>query len=182
MVKTPADVTENRRFAEEMGVMGERLGMPPMVARVLGWLLICDPPAQSLGEMAAALGVSRASISIATRLLAGPGLIRRTAVPGARGYHFEIQSGAFTQLTGREQFALLHAQLDRGLAILPDPDGPLAGRLREARDFYAFVEREIPLLVERFRAERMGQERTASHDQRDRDQRTDQALRQAARP
>lgn len=176
-----ADVAVDRQFAEEMSVLGERLGLPPMVARVLGWLLICDPPAQSLGEMAAALMVSRASISIATRLLAGTGLIRRTAVPGARGYHFEIEPGAFTRLNGREQFGLLRRQLERGLAILPDPEGPRAGRLREARDFYAFVERELPILVERFRAEQMGGERMASDAFGDRDRETDQTLRQATR-
>jgi DNA-binding MarR family transcriptional regulator len=155
----PVPVQPERRFAEEMGILGERLGMPPMVARVLGWLLICDPPTQSLGELSASLGVSRASISIATRLLIGPGLIRRTAVPGARGYYFEVEPGAFTRLSGRDQFALLRGQLERGLASLPDPDGPRAARLREARDFYAFVEREIPVLIDRFRVER-GEPRT----------------------
>jgi hypothetical protein len=151
-----------RVFAEEMGLLGDRLGMPPMVARVLAWLLICDPPAQSLGEMAQGLGVSRASISIATRLLVGTGLIRRTVGPRARGFHFEIEPGAFTRLTGQEQFGRLRRQLERGLALLPEPGGQRAARLREARDFYAFVERELPPLIDRFRAEQQGLERTAS--------------------
>jgi len=175
-------MSRERAFAEEMGVLGERLAMPPMVARVLGYLLICDPPAQSIGQLAAALGVSRASISIATRLLAGPGFIRRSAVPGARGYHFEIEPGAFTRVTGREQFALLRQQLERGLAMLPDPDGARGARLREARDFYAFIEHELPILIERFRARQAEQERTTSHGGGHRDPRVDEAVRQATRP
>src|SRR5918995_5513901 len=80
-----------RQFTEEFGLMGERSGMPRMVARLLGWLLICDPPSQSSTEIASALGVSRASVSIATRLLEAGGLIRRTALAGTRGHPFEVE-------------------------------------------------------------------------------------------
>jgi DNA-binding transcriptional regulator GbsR (MarR family) len=151
-----------RRFAEEMGIVGEQVGMPPMVARVLGWLLICDPPQQSISEMAAALGVSRASISIATRLLEAPRWIRRTPVPGARGYYFEIVPDSFTHMPAAEMFSLLRRTLERGLEALPDPTSDRAARLREAHHFYAYVEREVPRMIERYRSERDSAERKAS--------------------
>ncbi len=40
--------------------------------------------------------------------------------------------------------------MDRGLAVLGSEDSPRAARLRQTRDFYAFLEREFPALVERF--------------------------------
>jgi DNA-binding MarR family transcriptional regulator len=145
-----------RQYAEEFGLMGERAGMPRMVARLLGWLLICDPPGQSSAEIAIALGVSRASVSIATRLLEAGGLIRRTALAGTRSYRFEVEPTAFMNLQAAERFREWREIAERGLGLLDDPDGERGARLRAARDFYGYVEREVPKLIERFRAENQG--------------------------
>ena len=147
----PDGLSPERRFAEEFSIMAERSGMPRMVARLLGWLLICDPPAQSSAEMASALGVSRASVSIATRLLEAGGLVQRSMVPGSRTYRFEVQPSTFMNLQAEERFRAWREITERGLALLEDPAGPRGARLRAARDFYAYVEREIPRLIERFR-------------------------------
>jgi DNA-binding transcriptional regulator GbsR (MarR family) len=151
MAKQMDELSPERRFAEHMGVVGEQIGMPPMVARVLGWLLICEPAQQSIGQIGKALGVSRASVSIATRLLEAPGWIRRTPAPGARGYFFEVAPGAFERIPAAALFSLLRRTLEEGLAVLPDPDAERGSRLREARDFYAYVETEIPRLIDRYR-------------------------------
>ena len=152
-------VSRERQFAEEMGIVGEGLGMPRMVARLLGWLLICDPPHQSSAELARALGVSRASISIATRLLEAPGWIRRTAVPGARGYHFEIVPDAYRQMPAAEMFGRLRRTIEHGLTALDDPNGPRAARLREAHEFYSYVEREVPRVIAAYPGRRPAKER-----------------------
>jgi DNA-binding Lrp family transcriptional regulator len=144
-----------RQFAEEFGAVGASTGMPRMSARLLGWMLICQPPRQSLGEIARALGVSRASVSIATRLLQASGLLRRVAVPGARGYVFEADPSIFVgQMDAANPFGALRAVLDRGVSVAGGEADPRAARLRQARDFYAYVEREIPALIARYRAER----------------------------
>jgi hypothetical protein len=144
-----------RQFAEDFGVTGERVGMPRMTARLLGWMLICEPPTQSIADLERALGVSRASISIATRLLQASGLIRRVAQPGTRGYRFELDPAFFSgQMNAANPFRLLREVLERGIEVAGGPDDPRAARLREARDFYAFVEHAVPEAIERYRAER----------------------------
>ena len=151
----PGDPSVERRFAEEFGMVGERLGMPRMNARVLGWMLICDPPTQSIGELARELGVSRASISIATRLLEASGVIRRVAEPGTRGYRFELDTGFFTgQMNAGNPFGALREALERGVRMAGGERDPRAARLREARDFYAFAERAVPDVIAQYRAER----------------------------
>ncbi len=154
--RNEAERVRVRQFTEEFGLMGERSGMPRMVARLLGWLLICDPPSQSSAEIASALGVSRASVSIATRLLEAGGLIRRKAMPGSRSYRFEIVPSAFMDLPAAERFREWREIAERGLDLLDNPEGERGARLRAARDFYAYVEREVPKLIERFRAEQQG--------------------------
>jgi DNA-binding Lrp family transcriptional regulator len=144
-----------RQFAEEFSVVGERVGMPRMVARVLGWMLICEPPRQSIADLEHALGISRASVSIATRLLQASGLIRRVAAPGSRGYSFEVDPSFFAgQMNAANPFGLLRQVLDHGVTVAGGESNPRAARLREARDFYAFVEKAVPEVIERYRAGR----------------------------
>lgn len=147
-----------RQFAEDFGLLGERAGMPRTAARMLGWLLICDPPAQSSSEIASALGVSRASVSIGTRVLDATGLIRRAAMPGSREYRFEMDPDVWATIEAGERFRPWREMAERGLALLDDPESERGARLRAARDFYAFVEREIPKLIERFRNEQEGKD------------------------
>jgi len=152
-----------RQFAEELGVIGERLGMPRMNARLLGWMLICDPPSQSIADLERALGVSRASVSIATRLLQASGLLRRVAVPGSRGYVFELDPGFFTgQANAANPFSILRDALDRGVQVAGGEDDPRAQRLRDARDFYAFVADAVPDAIERYREWRAAREKGRS--------------------
>jgi DNA-binding transcriptional regulator GbsR (MarR family) len=171
-----SDLMDERQFSEEAGRVFEQFGVSRMAGRILGWLLICDPPRQSSGELGAALGASKGSISMATRLLESYGLARRVAVPGARGDFFEITPDAFTRAHDQIGTARVFRQLmEVGLAVLGDQDSPRAERLRETRDLYAFMERELPGLMERFRteyaarrqSERAGRQQTNAEEQGD---------------
>ena len=55
----------------------EQYGLPPITGRILGWLMICDPPEQSAGEIAEAIGASRASLTTSMRLLTATELVHR---------------------------------------------------------------------------------------------------------
>ena len=148
------DVSGERQFAEEVGRVFEQLGVPRMTGRLLGWLLICDPPRQSSAALGSALGASKGAISTATRLLETYGLVKRIAVPGSRGDFFEITPDAFSRAHDQLGKARLFRELmETGLAALGDEESPRAARLRETHALYAFMEREIPGLFARFRAE-----------------------------
>ena len=113
-----------------------------------------DPPAQSGAEIVAALGLSKGSVSAGLRTLEASGLVRRVAMPGRRGTFFEMTPDAIMQAAGSEKFTAFRRLMDRGLAVLGGEQAPGAERLRTTRDFYAFIEVEMPKLIERFRAER----------------------------
>jgi DNA-binding transcriptional regulator GbsR (MarR family) len=143
-----------RQFAEEVGRVFEQFGLSRMAGRILGWLLICDPSRQSSVQLGTALGASKGAISVSTRLLESYGLARRIAVPGERGDYFEITHDAFNRAHDQMGKARIFRELmEMGLAVLGDEDSARADRLRETRDLYAFLERELPGLMERFRAE-----------------------------
>ena len=54
-----------------------------MTGRISAWLLLCDPPVQSLTEIAEGLGVSKAAVSGAARLLLQNHFVERVGEPGS---------------------------------------------------------------------------------------------------
>lgn len=147
---------ELRQFVEDMGLRYEEEGFPPMAGRLTGWLLVCDPPHQTAGELASALGASPGSISTVTRMLVQCGLLERVAIPGQRTTAFRVRSRASTEvlkrLLGRAQ--AMRRLLSRGLEILEGVPEDRRERLRDQVDFHEFFEREIPTLLERYERER----------------------------
>jgi DNA-binding transcriptional regulator GbsR (MarR family) len=75
---------EEMHFIEDIGLFFEQMGMPRMAGRILGVLLISDPPAQSITEISEKLKASKSSVSIMARLLVENGLIERVASPVPR--------------------------------------------------------------------------------------------------
>ena len=149
---------EKKAFVEEVGIFFEHEGVPRMAGRVLGWLMICDPPYQSPANLAEALLASKGSISTMTRLLIQIGLIERFVIPGERHDHFRLKPGAWNQLI-KESLAKITAMrqlAEHGLEVLDDKAHLNRQWLEEMRDMYAFFEREFPTLLERWEQEHKG--------------------------
>jgi hypothetical protein len=150
------DLSAERRYAEEAGVVLAGLGLPQAYGKLMGWLLICDPPAQSGAEIVAALGLSKGSVSAGLRMLEAGDMVRRVAMPGRRGSFYEMVPDAIMRAAGSEKFSYFRQLMERGLEVVGGEDAPGAERLRTTRDFYAFLEVEVPKLVDRFQAEQRG--------------------------
>lgn len=132
-------------FAEE--------GMPLIPGRVIGWLLVSDPPEQSAADLARVLGVSRSSISSAVRLLTPSGLVETVRKRGERQEYVRISpEGWGRMLAGR--YAKTHAfrQItEDGLDLLGDATPERRERLENVAALYRFLEAELPALWERWR-------------------------------
>ena len=148
--------SEKKHFVEDAGLLFEQSGMPRMAGRIVGWLLICNPPHQSLLEMAEILEASNASISTMTRLLVQMGLVERVGLPGHRRDHYRLKPGAFDSVMQQHlQEVTAGLQLmERGLTLIGNQPAELKHRLKEAHELYAFFDREYPLLLERWEKER----------------------------
>ena len=94
--------------------------LPRMAGRIFGWLLVCDPPEQSLEDLAAAVQGSKASMSTMTRLLVQSGLVEKVRPPGARRDAFRVQPGQWETLW-RSRLVLVQqatALAEHGLELL----------------------------------------------------------------
>lgn len=76
---------EQITFADHVGrFYARRYGYPPMVGRVLGYLLVCEPSDQTIAELSEALLASRSAITGALNVLEQLDAIRRSRAAGER--------------------------------------------------------------------------------------------------
>jgi DNA-binding MarR family transcriptional regulator len=133
-----------REFAVRMALFFEQLGGTRTMGLIYGWLIVCDPPHQSITEMATALGISKASVSTVVRQLEQAQMIERVPVSGSRQHHYEFRSGGWAQIM-RARVTRLGpgaAAADYALARLGPDRRDQRERLVEMRDFFIFVETE----------------------------------------
>jgi predicted transcriptional regulator len=134
----------------------ERQGLPRMAGRVLGALLVADPPEQSADDLIATLHASRSSVSTMTRLLEGAGLIERVSQPGDRKLYYRNRPDAWHQRTldTMEPVRHLRSLAARGLALLDGASPEVRRGLVDMYQFYAYWERELPRVIEGWKAAR----------------------------
>jgi DNA-binding transcriptional regulator GbsR (MarR family) len=148
-------------FVDEVAVFFEREGLPLIAGRVIGWLLISDPPEQSAARLAAVLQVSRSSIGTATRMLTPSGLVEGVRRRGERQEYFRIAADGWSRMLARRyaETARFRQIAERGLRALEDEAPERRRRLANVRDLYGFLEQELPALLDRWERER-GEELT----------------------
>ncbi|HVO21809.1 MAG TPA: hypothetical protein VMU15_21335 [Anaeromyxobacter sp.] len=152
-----------REWVEQVSMLLEQDGVPRMAGRIFGWLLVCDPPEQSLEDLASAVQGSKASMSTMTRLLAQSGLVDRVRLPGARRDAFRIQPSQW-QTLWRSRIALIQqatALTERGLELLSGRPPAQRTRLEELDRQYRFFLRALPEILERLELEEPSGERRA---------------------
>ena len=147
---------EAREWVEQLSILLERDGLPRMAGRIFGWLLLCDPPEQSMEELAAAVQGSKASMSTMTRLLVNAALVEKVRLPGARRDAFRIRPGQWRQLwRSRMQLVDEATRLTgRGLALLEGRPAWVRARLEDLYYQYRFIGERLPALLEQLDRER----------------------------
>jgi DNA-binding transcriptional regulator GbsR (MarR family) len=148
---------EQKHFIEDISLYFEQMGMPRMAGRVLGVLLISNPPEQSIDDLSEVLQSSKSSISTTTRLLTEMGLIERVPAPVPRRLYFRFTPGGWVTFMRMRLrlMASLHQIAERGLDLLQDEEPELRERLQEAHDMFSLIEDELPALLERIETERL---------------------------
>ena len=142
---------QNMRFIEDIGLYFAQMGLPLMAGRILGALLISDPPAQSITDLGKKLTASKSSISIMARLLVERGLIERVASPIPRQDYYHFKPGGWI-IYMRQWLGLmagLHRITERGMQLMAGKPALLKERLKEAHDLFSNIEQEFPPILEK---------------------------------
>lgn len=146
---------ELQHAAERLALVLTSHGLQRMTARVLATLLFTERPSVTMAELAEDLQASAGSISGSLKMLTSVGLAERVPAPASRRDHFRLRDDAWAILftSQNETIAAMQAAADAGIAATDD-DSPARARLRQMRDFYAFLMSEIPELLQRWHQER----------------------------
>jgi hypothetical protein len=126
------------------GFFADRFGLPPITGRILGWLMICDPPEQSAGEIAEAIGASRASLTTNMRMLTVSNLVRRRSRPGGRTTYYRIDDDAWEKVI-RQRIASMVAFCEiaeEGMRLLGSGSAR-ATRVRNANQMFKWMGRAL---------------------------------------
>ncbi|MCP2170222.1 GbsR/MarR family transcriptional regulator [Goodfellowiella coeruleoviolacea] len=134
---------EALRWVERVATFcNEAWGLAPITGRILGWLMICDPPEQSAGDIADAIGASRASLTANLRLLTAMRLVRRHTRSGERTAYYRMEDDAWEKVVRQRlaAFAAFHDVAEEALRLR----GLTEARTRRIRS----AQKSIALLVD----------------------------------
>jgi DNA-binding transcriptional regulator GbsR (MarR family) len=154
---------EKQHFVEECGLIFEQTGLPRMAGRILGWLTVAEPPYKSVDQIGKALLASKGSISTSTRLLIQHGFVSRTSLPGVRHDYFQLNTDALHHMVERgieDEIKLFRQLAERGLTLIVDRESQAYKWLEKMHDLYVFLEREVPVLRERWQKQQAEKVRT----------------------
>lgn len=133
-------------YADRAGRLYAReYGFPPVTGRVLGYLAVCDPPQQTIADLAEALLASRSAITGAVRQLEDHHAVRRTRAAGERVDRVSLRPAATLEPRGFSA-ALYQEQADLAREALALAGGSPERRavLEDAADFYDFLAARLP--------------------------------------
>lgn len=143
-------------FVDEMGQYLGSYKFVPMSGRLWAWLLICEPTEQTAADLAAELQASRGAISAAVAFLSSAGMIRRSRRRGDRREYFSAPPGTFNSILrsiGAAYGRLVQITED-GLGALTERPPEMRQRLLEVHDAASFLQRDLPVLIERYLRDR----------------------------
>jgi DNA-binding transcriptional regulator GbsR (MarR family) len=143
-------------FADHTGrFYARRYGFPPMVGRLIGYLSVCDPPDQSIGELAEALLASRSAIAGAVKVLEALHVIQRSRAAGQRMDRVRIDMSS-PEAMGMDiyEFEEMREMAREGLEVLKDAPIERRAVLLEMSAFMDFLIEQISRMRQEWEAHR----------------------------
>lgn len=142
---------ERLAYADRVaGVWADRYRVAPVTGRIAGYLYVCDPAAQTIDELAAALRASRTAIVAGVQLLESRGVARRVRAAGERADRVSIvfdEARGFDPAAYREAAELAAA----GLALVAEDAGDQRALLERTASLNAYLAERLPELLEAWR-------------------------------
>jgi hypothetical protein len=140
-------------------------GLAPVTGRVLGYLAVCDPPQQTIAEIAEALLASRSAIAGAVKELEDYRAVRRSRTAGERVDRVGLNPAGALEPRGFDASIYKEmAELARVAMSLGGDSAPeRRAVLEEAAAFYDFLAARLPEVLAEWRNHREAQRAATDH-------------------
>jgi DNA-binding transcriptional regulator GbsR (MarR family) len=142
-------------FIETMGLVFESDGLPRIAGRIFGLLLVSEE-ARSLDDLAAELGVSKASVSTNARLLEQRGVLEQVSRPADRRDYYQVPRDLFSHTMAQRlaRWQRFHEAVTSARTSLPIKSPEVLERLEEYGQAYAHMSGVIREALARWQASR----------------------------
>ena len=143
---------DTRRFVERFGLLLTEAGMPRMASRVFACILAEDEGRLTAAQLSERLEISPAAVSGAVRYLVQVGMIVRGREPGERRDDYRLHDHGWYEVYAYrgEMLRRWEDAMADGVALLGTAR-PAGRRIAETREFFAFLQEELPAMMERWR-------------------------------
>lgn len=147
---------EEHEFVERWSRILAAEGLPPVAGRLWAWLLVCEPPEQTVDDIREAVGASRGAISGAVRWLEPSGLIHRTRRRGDRRDYWSSTPDAMIRVIENKQRQMRPSieTLESALTALSDRSPASLQRLRDVHELYQVLFGVVLVAVDQFKEDR----------------------------
>jgi hypothetical protein len=151
-VPTDAEIT----FADHAGrFYARRYGFSPMIGRLIGYLALCDPPEQSIAELADALLASRSAIAGAVNTLEALELVVRSRAAGERKDRVRLDPDSPNAMgMDPTEYRELGDLAREGLEVLRDSPAERRAVLLEMAEFADFLVEQVARMRQEWEARR----------------------------
>ena len=133
-------------YLAEFSTFARSYGLPSSAAKILAFLLICNPAQQTASSVQSHLHLSAGSTNTGLLLLVRVGMVERTKTAGSKLYYYEIHPESFKRaILGCLQSASISRELaEKGLEM--DANNT---RLTAMRDVFGLIEQELPRIIKK---------------------------------
>ncbi|MFJ8645531.1 GbsR/MarR family transcriptional regulator [Streptomyces sp. NPDC093546] len=148
------------RFVERFAAELTEAGMQRMASRVFAALLASESGALTSAELSERLRISPAAVSGAVRYLNQVGMVGREREPGSRRDRYVLHNELWYEtFTRRDQVLSRWETVLRDGAETLGPDSAAGARVAETAEFFAFLQKEMHELLDRWREYRAANRR-----------------------
>lgn len=152
LLPLPTLSSGERQFIESVSLVIEQVGFPRIGGRLVG-LMVLAPRPLALEEIAALLKVSRASVSINTRLLIAGGVLKPCAMAEDRRRFYTMEPNFFEhRIQSLDRYLQsLRTLSEEGMHSIAPENTEARQRLQSANLFATFLGAQVHALVPRLR-------------------------------
>ncbi len=147
---------EQLQLVEKLGVVFEKLGLPPAAARIEGLLLVADNTELTFDEIRETLNISKSAASNAINMMLSMGRIEYITKPGDRKRYFRAHIANWKDGI-KSRFAetgVLHEIMKEVLEQRTTSTKEFNKSLGEFISLFEYLRKEIPLLFKKWEATR----------------------------
>ncbi|MEQ9442696.1 MAG: hypothetical protein RIG62_26885 [Cyclobacteriaceae bacterium] len=134
---------------ERVGVFFEKQGMPPVGARIIGYLLFSNPPTRTFYEIVEFTKASKSSVSNSLNFMLEKKIVSYVTLSGDRKRYFQIDPENWINLIkNRIPFMTkVRGFLQEAIKVHEGHDQKIHEGLIKIEELYAAMEQEFPKII-----------------------------------